>query len=193
VTGVAPHEEILHAAARGDDDALAALVRAYHDRVHRFGVRVCRDRFDAEDAVQEAFTRLARRPDVQRDRGALSWLFTVVRNLCRRMLRPFRRQRPPLAEPADDHLLATAPELSPEALLERWRLVEAVHRAIARLETPYREVLVLRDLEGLPGEAVCDTLGLSEAAMKSRLHRARAAIRAQLRDHDDVRPMPGSA
>jgi RNA polymerase sigma-70 factor (ECF subfamily) len=56
------HDDILGAAARGDDEALATVVRSYHDRVYRFGVRMCRDRYDADDAVQEAFVQLARRP-----------------------------------------------------------------------------------------------------------------------------------
>jgi RNA polymerase sigma-70 factor (ECF subfamily) len=77
----------------------------------------------------------------------------------------------------DDVDAVAAAELEPELALQRWRLVEAVHRAIAALEMPYREVIVLRDLEGLSGEQVAAALGLSEAAMKSRLHRARQRIR----------------
>jgi RNA polymerase sigma-70 factor (ECF subfamily) len=176
----ADHRAILRAAAVGDDQALEVLVRSYHDRVYRFGVRVCRDPFDADDAVQEAFIALARRPDVVRDPGALSWLMTVVRNACLRMLRSFRRARPLLGEGhhGDDALPAS--QLDPEAALARWRLVDLVHRAIASLEPPYREILVLRDLEGQTGDEVCAGLGLSEAAMKSRLHRARAMIREKL-------------
>ncbi|WP_437669378.1 RNA polymerase sigma factor [Sorangium sp. So ce131] len=182
-----PHDTVLAAAARGDDGALELLVRAYHDRVYRFGLRVCRDASDADDAVQEAFTKLARRPDVASHPGVLSWLMTVVRNLCLRMLRPFARERARLGERVDDadadvvHALA---ELDPQAALERWRLVRAVHEAIAGLEPPYREVLVLRDVEGLTGEEVCATLGLSEAAMKSRLHRARQAVRTEILRRD---------
>ena len=51
--------QVLQAAARGDDEALSALIQAYHDRDYRFGLRVCRDSGDAEDAVQEAFSKLA--------------------------------------------------------------------------------------------------------------------------------------
>ena len=87
---------LLIAAAQGDDEALAALVRAYHDRVYRFGLRVCRDGYDADDAVQEAFIKLAKRPELLKDPSALSWLMTVVRNACLRMMRPFLRQRRPL-------------------------------------------------------------------------------------------------
>src|SRR3954463_11170696 len=92
------HEQELAAATAGDDQALAHLVRAYHDRVYRFGVRVCRDGFDADDAVQEAFGQLATRPDVMRDPSALSWLMSVVRNACLRMLRPWQRERRALGE-----------------------------------------------------------------------------------------------
>ena len=173
------HEAVVNLAAGGDDEALATLVRLYHDRVYRFGLRACRDGFDADDAVQEAFTKLARRPDVVRHEGALSWLMSTVRSICLRLLRPLAREARVLgarvdAEPPADEIF------SPEAALERWELVQAVHAAIAELERPYREVLVLRDLEGLSGEETSRTLGLEMAAMKTRLHRARAELRERL-------------
>ncbi|WP_437541379.1 sigma-70 family RNA polymerase sigma factor [Sorangium sp. So ce367] len=184
------HDPVLTAAALGDDGALELLVRAYHDRVYRFGLRVCRDAYDADDAVQEAFTKLSRRPEVARDPGVLSWLMTVVRNTCARMLRPFARERLRLGERVDDADTVPAGELDPQAALERWRLVRAVHEAIAALERPYREVLVLRDVEGLTGEEVCRTLGLGEAAMKSRLHRARQLVRAEVLRRDGAPAAP---
>ncbi|WP_437573523.1 RNA polymerase sigma factor [Sorangium sp. So ce887] len=183
------HDSVLTAAAaRGDDGALELLVRAYHDRVYRFGLRVCRDAFDADDAVQEAFTRLARRPEVARDPGVLSWLMTVVRNACMRMLRPFARERSRLGRRVDDADAVPSGELDPQAALERWRLVRAVHEAIAALERPYREVIVLRDVEGLTGDEVCRMLGIGEAAMKSRLHRARQLVRAEVLRREGARP-----
>jgi RNA polymerase sigma-70 factor, ECF subfamily len=163
-----------------DDEALALLVRAYHDRVYRFGVRVCRDPTDADDAVQEAFVTLARRPDVIRDPSVLGWLFTVVRNACIRLLRPWIRERRSLGErvAAPDDLVSGA--IDPERALERGELVRAVHAAIARLDPVSREVLVMRDLEGRSGEETCEALGVGLPAMKTRLHRARARLRAEL-------------
>ncbi len=167
------HAELL-AAAQGDNEALTALVRAYHDRVYRFGRRVCRDGAEAEDAVQEAFLTLSRRPDVVRHPGALSWLMTTVRNTCVRLLRPFaRRQR--LAQ-----LELPEVALDVESALARWELVRAVHEILAGLEASAREVLVLRDLEGLSGEEVAESLGLTVPAMKTRLHRARNQVRVAL-------------
>ncbi|WP_437923472.1 sigma-70 family RNA polymerase sigma factor [Sorangium sp. So ce291] len=180
------HDTVLTAAARGDDGALELLVRAYHDRVYRFGLRACRDAFDADDAVQEAFTKLARRPEVARDPGVLSWLMTVVRNACLRMLRPFARERASLGARVDDADAVPSAALDPQAALERWRLVRAVHEAIAALDRPYREVLVLRDVEGMTGEEVCQALGLGEAAMKSRLHRARQLVRREILRREDA-------
>lgn len=164
--------------------ALGLLVRTYHDRVYRFGRRVCRDGFDTDDAVQEAFTKLAKRPDVMRDPSALSWLFSVVRNACLRLLRPLRRERQSLGQRdphGDEAVAAIASEaLDPEAALQRWQLVEAVHEAIRALGPRQREVLVLRDLEGLSGPETCASLGITEATMKARLHQARAELRRAL-------------
>jgi RNA polymerase sigma-70 factor (ECF subfamily) len=179
-TSTRAHEALVGAAATGDDHALAALVRAYHDRVYRYGRRACRDRFDADDAVQEAFIKLARRPDVVRHQGALSWLMSVVRRACLRMLRPRSAAGRARDDASDPDGLAADSE-GADAALARWGLVAAVHAAIAELPVQYRAVLVLRDLEGLTGAETCVALGLDLAAMKSRLHRARGLLREKLR------------
>jgi RNA polymerase sigma-70 factor (ECF subfamily) len=174
------HTETLQAAVDGNDEALAGLIRTYHDRVYRFGLRACRDPFDTEDAVQQAFLKLARRPDVQIAPSALAWLFTTVKHACRRILRGFARQRARLGERTDMPDALASRELSPEAALERFELVERVHAAVAAVPTGCREVLILRDIDGLSGEDVSKALGISEAAMKSRLHRARSMVRERL-------------
>ena len=120
---------VLERARAGDVDALDVLVRTYHDRVYRFGLRACRNAFDADDAVQEAFIKLARRPDVVRDPGALSWLMTVVRNACARMLRPFSSRH--ASAPITDAAQLPADGLSPEAAVARWQLVQ-IGRASCR-------------------------------------------------------------
>ena len=167
-------------AAAGDDVALAALIQAYQTRVHRFAMRACRDEFDADDAVQEAFIKLARRPDVVAHPRALSWLFTVVRHACFRLMRPFAREQARLGVRVSDSEKVADVADTPHEALERFRLVETVHLAIGQLALEYREVLVLRDIEGLSGEEVCAALGLTEAGMKTRLHRARQQVRQAL-------------
>jgi RNA polymerase sigma-70 factor (ECF subfamily) len=173
------HEAMLLAASEGDAAALQHLVQTYHDRVYRFGLRACRDGFDADDAVQEAFTKLAVRPDVMQDPSVLSWLMTVVRNTCLRLLRPFLRERRVLGERVEfDAIESDA--LAPDVALERFRLVHAVHDVIAALPQEAREVILLRDVDGLTGEETARALGIQETTMKTRLHRARALVRDRL-------------
>lgn len=174
------HAQVLSAALAGDDGALESLVRANHDRVYRFGLRVCRDAFDAEDAVQEAFSKLSRKPELLLEDGVVFWLLTVVKNTCRRLLRPFARERRHLGDRLDDDAELPDTAIDPERALQRFELVSAVHAAIAKLDRPYREVLILRDLEGLSGPETCAALGLESAAMKTRLHRARSQLRQRL-------------
>ena len=173
------HAATLTAAVAGDDAALGALVRLYHARLWRFGRRVCRDDFDADDAVQEAFVKLARSPSVQSSAGVFAWLVTVVKHACLRLLRRAGMVRRRLGERVSGE---TQPDeaLTQEESLERYRLGELVRDAISGLEPPLRAVVILRDIEGLSGPEVCGALGLSDAAMKSRLHRARAELRARL-------------
>ncbi|MFT3706413.1 MAG: sigma-70 family RNA polymerase sigma factor [Archangium sp.] len=166
-------------AARDDDAALEELLRKYHQRVLRFGETVCRDGAEADDAVQEAFVKLSRRPEVVRHPGALAWLFTTVRRLCLRALAPFsRRARLSIEENQHD---AADPRPNAHEALERFELVARVHAVITSLPPELREVLVLRDLEGLSSEEAARALELSEPAMKSRLHKAREAVREALR------------
>jgi RNA polymerase sigma-70 factor, ECF subfamily len=174
------HAQLLNAAASGDNSALSALVKLYHDRVYRFGQRVCRDSFDTADAVQEAFIKLSTRPDVMSAPNTLAWLRTVVRNACFRLMRPFRRERRQLGERVEGLGQVQDDQLSPAAVLERWRLVETVHACISSLDLPFRQVIILRDIEGLSGEQASAALNIDLAALKSRLHRARAALRAEM-------------
>ena len=88
-----------------------------------------------------------------RDPSALSWLMTVVRHACMRMLRPFIRQRRTLGERVADAREIPGRDLNPEQALERWEMVNLVRAAIGTLPLHYREVVIIRDIEGLSGEA----------------------------------------
>jgi RNA polymerase sigma-70 factor (ECF subfamily) len=107
-------------------------------------------------------------------------------NACLRMLRPLLRERHSLGEPVDGIEEVVSPLLDPQQALERSDLVRSVHAAIAALPRPYREVVVMRDLEGLSGEETCESLGLEPAAMKTRLHRARQQIRELLEQSNRI-------
>ncbi|QKW22653.1 sigma-70 family RNA polymerase sigma factor [Kitasatospora sp. NA04385] len=172
-----PGEEVILAARGGDRDSLAVLVAGAHPNVRRFAHSLCASPEDAEDAAQEALIVLYRRIGMLRASGALaSWLFRIVRNEC---LRRIRAPRPVAAEPPGG--TADSADSAEQEALRRLD-TERVAAAIAALPADQRRVLIMRDLQGLGGRAVADALGLSTAAMKSRLHRARAAVRADLAD-----------
>lgn len=172
--------DLLEGVRQGDADALEALLRRHQDRIFRFGMRMCRDREDARDVVQETMLAVARAAERFRgDASFSSWLFTIARNACAKHRRRSAGQ-PESLEPLDAAAPVPAPAGGPEREVERHRLERAIEDAIAELEPKYREVLLLRDVEGLPAKEVAEATGLSIAAVKSRLHRARLDLRQRL-------------
>jgi RNA polymerase sigma-70 factor (ECF subfamily) len=188
-TGLSRAEErALVAAARdGDERAMTRLLRIVSDPAMRFGRGFCRDDEDAQEVMQDVLAALVRSLAGFRGESALStWAYTVARHACMR-----RRRRRAHAPERVESLEAAGPEESqalevPDAeadplhRYEKRQLGEAIERAIGELPAAQREVLVLRDVEGLPAAEVGRILGLQERAVKSRLHRARVALREAL-------------
>ncbi|MGY0386428.1 RNA polymerase sigma factor [Nocardioides sp. WG-D5] len=173
-----PDTAVVRSAQAGDVAAISVLVEGAHPHVRRFAMSLCLSEQDAEDATQEALVILYRKIGTLRATGALaSWMFTIVRNECVRRWTVSRRHV--LAEVTDLPLrTSSSAEEAALAGIEA-RLVSA---AIAELPPDQRQVLLLRDVHGYSGRTVAKHLGLSLPAMKSRLHRARAALRAALAD-----------
>jgi RNA polymerase sigma factor (sigma-70 family) len=174
-----PAEQVVIAAQEGDSVAIAALISGSHTHVRRFAQTLCSTPEDAEEATQEALIILFRKIGTLRAAAALgSWMFQIVRNEC------IRRSRLAFHRP----IAAAGSEPSAEeaalARLEMERIVEV----IAELPAEQRAALVLRDIQGLSGKACSDALGLSRAAMKSRLHRGRETVRAQMRTAEGASP-----
>ena len=158
--------EVVRAAAAGDATAIARLLEICQPDLRRFARRTCRAA-DVDDAVQEALWAMYRRVGALRVASALAgYLFTVVRRACLRML---RRATPRPPEPGE--------VIDGAALLD---LRADLAAGIAALPHEYRNALVLRDVRGLSSVEAAAALGISSAALKSRLHRARAAMREQL-------------
>ncbi|MER7502143.1 RNA polymerase sigma factor [Nonomuraea pusilla] len=164
--------QLIEAAQAGDRESITAVVHGAHSHVRRFAEHLCASPQDAEDAAQEALIILYRKIGTLRATGALaSWMFRIVRNEC------LRRAR--LLFDHHDEVgggLATSAE---EEVIRRLES-ELVAQAIRELPDVQRRVLIMRDVLGHPGRTVAETLGLSNAAMKSQLHRARARVRLSL-------------
>jgi RNA polymerase sigma factor (sigma-70 family) len=168
-----PTEQVISAAQQGDTRAIETLVSGSHAHVRRFAHTLCSTPEDAEDATQEALIVLYRKIGTLRATAALaSWMFQIVRNEC------IRRSRLALRRPSP---ATTAEPSAEEAALARLKM-ERIVDSIAGLPSEQRAVLVLRDIQGLSGTATAQVLGLSRAAMKSRLHRGREAVRSELRE-----------
>nr|WP_255672519.1 RNA polymerase sigma factor [Glycomyces amatae] len=162
---------MIAAARDGDVDALTAVVSDSHPNVRRFARSICATPEDAEDAAQEALIILYRKIGMLRASGALaSWMFRIVRNECLRRVRTTRTHAP---------LPDTAVRSAEDEALQR---LEAgrVAAAIAALPEDQRRALILRDVQGYSGRMAADALGLTTAALKSRLHRARKAVQESL-------------
>lgn len=183
----AEERRLLAAARAGDRRALRRVLELVARPALRFGRGFCRDLHDAEEIMQDVLTALARGIDRLRGDASLStWAYTVARNACVRKRR--RRAGAPerlasleaLDEVGREALAVPDPDADPIRSLERRRLSEALGGALAALPAAQREVLVLRDVEGLSARETGRVLGLSERAVKSRLHRARVALRTRL-------------
>jgi RNA polymerase sigma-70 factor, ECF subfamily len=182
----APSDESLLAAARaGDAGALETLLQRRQGQVYRFGMKMCRDPEDAKDVLQDTLLAVAR--SIRDFRGASSlstWLYTIARSFCIK-----KRKRSKFAPEAERSLETSAatetkrlaePGGAPDEALAGKQVERALDQAIAELEPMYREVLLLRDVEGLTAPEVAEVLGVTTQAVKSRLHRARLSVRERV-------------
>lgn len=177
----------------GDGTALELLMERFASRVYRVAHGVTGNAPDAEEVVQDVFLTLFRKAATFEGRAALgTWLYRIAVNTA---LNKRRGKRAQVEEPLEDHLprytadghregdrsflLADWSQMPDAQLLSREGR-EVVRAALDCLPAHYRIVLVLRDVEELSSEAVSEIVGDSVASVKSRLHRARMALREQL-------------
>ena len=175
--------ELARRAAGGDRDAFGTLVARHQASVFRLARLMARTREEAEDVLQQTFLSAWQGAGGFRGESSVrTWLLTIARNSA--LTRRTRAAREPIDPTPIDELGIRAgwggpnPEQLALAAEQRDRLAAS----LATLATDEREILTLRDLEGLPGDEVAVMLGLSVAAMKSRLHRARMALAAAVRE-----------
>jgi len=192
----------------GDVAALGPLMDRHAPRVYRLAHGITRNEADAEEVVQDVFLTLVRKIHGFEGRAALAtWLYRVTANAAlikrrgKRMevevsLEEYLPQFTPDGHRAGDwtYILADWSNTPEEDLLSR-ETRAILQRALGGLPDRYRALLVLRDVEGLSNEQAAEALGESVASVKSRLHRARMALREQLTRRfaaDRCAPMPPS-
>jgi len=178
---------------QGDTQALEALMTRYSGRVYRLAFGITRNEADAEEIVQDVFLTLFRKIDTFEERSVLgTWIYRVTANAS---LIKRRGKRVELEVHLEDYLprfledghregdrdfLCADWSQKPDEVAQAVETRAVLTQALERLPDTYRAVVLLRDLEGLSNEEVAEVLGESVASVKSRLHRARMALREQL-------------
>ena len=171
---------------RGDVNAFEDLVAAYEKNVYNLALRMTGNAQDAEDMAQEAFIKAYNSLFSFRGESKFSvWLYRIVSNVCLDFLRKKNKQSTVSLSMEDDDgedSQLDLPDLSqsPEELLEKKLTREAVQRGLAALPEDARQILLLREIQGLSYEEIGETLGLESGTVKSRIFRARKKLCAFL-------------
>jgi len=177
-------EELLKKAHGGDPAAVSTLLAKHEQQVYRYGLRMCGNEADARDVLQETLIAAYRNLGAFRGDAKLStWLYQIARSFCLKQ----RRRRE--GEPAQFDSIETRPaqrlqtdESGTDSRTHARQVSEVIQAAIGTLPDDHREALVLRDVEGLSAEDAADVVGIEVGALKSRLHRARLALKQRLAD-----------
>lgn len=184
-------------ARTGDRGAFGQIVIRYQDRIYNSLLRLVGDPEEARELTQEAFTRALVKIDSFRgEAGPYTWLFRIAVNLAISQLRKVQRHRVfSLERPSSNGQAATDDQASslldrvkrndesPDVIAERHEQHQQVLLALGRLDAEYRAVLIMRDVEGFDYQQMADVLGLPLGTLKSRLFRARIALRDELRPY----------
>lgn len=191
--GEVTDENLAERAAAGDPGAFDALVVLYSDRVFGVAFRMLGDRAEAEDLAQDVFVTLHRALGSFRGESKLStWIFRITRNRCLNRMKFLRRRHVGLHADIDDPAYSYACAdvetkasggRDPHKKLANDELSALLQAYLLELPEEQRVLVVLRDLEDLSYEEIVDITGLPIGTVKSRLHRARAALAKMLQPH----------
>jgi RNA polymerase sigma-70 factor, ECF subfamily len=173
---------------RGDDAALEQALALLQNTVFSFSMRVCGQREDAEDTMQEVMAKsVTYLPKFDSPKALVVWLYRVAKNRC--LMTRRRSKFAPQPDLSLEQLMPDRKELerlgtdgtiNPEAFAIRSQEAGLLREAIQRLPPQYRIVLVLRDMEGLTDEEVAEITGIRSGTVRVRLHRARLFVRKEL-------------
>ncbi len=174
-----------------DERAFRELVTLHRDRVYNICYRMMGSKSDAEDVAQEVFIAVFKTIDTFREESKFStWLYRVSVNHCKNRIKYLARRHDRDRDELDENSAGTngvsigaPPRLSADRALEGLQMEELLREAINSLDEEHRTVVVLRDVEDLPIEEICEITGLPDGTVKSRLHRARLALRKKLQKH----------
>ena len=171
-----PESELIVLARKGDQGAYGVLVRRHQDRIYRHLLNLTGSREEALELAQEVFIKAWQAlPTWQPDAQFHTWLYRIASNAALDVL---RRRKVVRFVPLDDDYDAPADQPGPEAQLQARQGLRRLDAALARLLPEQREIVLLREVEGLSYDELATTLGIDQGTVKSRLSRARVALAA---------------
>ncbi len=184
---------LIETAQKGDLEAFNALVLRYQDAVYSVALRIMGDPHRAADAAQEAFITAFRRLETFRGGNFKSWMLRIATNQCYDELRSMKRRPATSMQDLPDADADDGPALpddsdTPEETAEKNELNRAIADCIQSLGDDQRVVLVLSDVEGMSYQEVADITGANLGTIKSRLSRARGAVRDCLQAVQELLP-----
>ncbi len=184
-------QSLLRRLRNRDERAFRELIEAHRDRVYNICYRMLGHRHESEDVAQEVFITVFKTIDTFREESKFStWLYRVAVNHCKNRIkylaRRFDKQKDELDEQASGSngtpIGAPLPS-APDRALAGAQMEKLLQEAIAALDEEQRTVVILRDVEDLSIEEICEITGLPDGTVKSRLHRARLVLRKRLAKH----------
>ena len=170
-------EQLVDRCRQGDDLAWEHLVRTFQGRVYGLAYHYIRDADEARDLAQEIFVRVYQKIDTFSGNEFLPWLMRLARNLCIDRLRRLKARPPAHDVPVEDEgrTLAAAGPNPEQAWLTDTRK-RLVYDTLQRLTEPNREIILLKDIQGLTFDEIAEMLRVPVGTLKSRSHRARAEL-----------------
>ncbi len=174
---------------QGNEDAMEEIINRYEESLYNFGLRMCGQKQDAEDIIQDTFLSAFRYLDSFREETSLkNWLYKIAANACFRMRR--KKKCEPDYELSLEDLLPEDGSASrfdipdwaedPSENLLRSELKAVIQEAVHELPPMYRMVFNLRDMEGFSTEETATIMDITPQAVKTRLHRARLFLRKKI-------------
>lgn len=179
----ATDQQLVALCREGDPAAFGMIYERYERAVYRYAYHMLGNADEADDIKQDAFVKAFRTiPGFRGDCSLLTWLLKVTGNLCRdRHKSQARRGETAILPELEATLFDTSERGSdPAKQAERKYLRGAVHKVLGGLPEPQRELIILRDLEGLSYQEIADVLGCSVASVKLRLFRARRSFKDRM-------------
>jgi RNA polymerase sigma-70 factor (ECF subfamily) len=187
-----PERSLLRRLRDRDEHAFRELVREHRDRVYNITFRMLGNRAEAEDVAQEVFIAVFKTIGDFREESKFStWLYRIAVNHCKNRIKYLARRHDRDRDELDETTQGNGVNgsiggplpTSPDKALASAQMEKLMQDAIANLEEDQRIVVVLRDVEDLSIEEICDITGLPDGTVKSRLHRARLVLRKRLQRH----------